>query len=110
MAPGHRYWFGLPLASGPVVRPGLAAAGYLMSTAEDLGRYLAMYLAGGLAPDGTRIVSAHGLATMLAPGPTAHLGSWAGGMESRYAMGWFVGGPWEEPVVFHPGTPRTPPP
>ena len=68
-----------------------------------MGRYLQMYLRGGLSDNGTRIVSADGLRTMTTPGPIAHLGAWADGASARYAMGWFVGGPWREPVVFHPG-------
>ena len=103
LARGHRFWFGLPVASGPVFRPGLLAAGYLISTTEDLGRYLRMYLQNGRAADGARIVSAQGLQTMLAPGPDAQLGPWADGPPTRYAMGWFVGGPWREPALLHPG-------
>jgi CubicO group peptidase (beta-lactamase class C family) len=100
---GHQFWFGVPVASGPVVRRAVMAAGYLISTAEDLGRYLAMYLAEGRAEDGTRLVSAAGLRTLLTPGPEAQLGPWADAMSSRYAMGWFVGGPWAADAVFHPG-------
>jgi CubicO group peptidase (beta-lactamase class C family) len=92
LARGHRFWFGLPVASGPVFRPGLLAAGYLISTTEDLGRYLRMYLQNGLAADGARIVSAQRLQTMLAPGPDAQLGPWADGPPTRYAMGWFATG------------------
>ena len=103
VSPGHRFWFGVPVESGPVVRQAMMAAGYLVSTADDLGRYLAMYLAGGLSPDGTRVVSDAGLRTLLSPGPEAELGPWADGMPSRYAMGWFVGGPWAADAVFHPG-------
>ena len=103
LGPGHRFWFGVPVESGPVFRPGMLAAGYLISTAEDMGRYLRMYLQNGLAADGTRIVSAQGVAVMLAPGPDAHLGPWADGRPARYAMGWFVGGPWQEPALVHPG-------
>ena len=103
VAPGHRYWFGVPVASGPVQRSGVVAAGYVASSARDLGRYLTMYLRDGLAADGTRIVSAEGLRVLTAPGPVAHLGPWADGEVARYAMGWMVGGPWDEPTVFHPG-------
>ena len=103
VAPGHRYWFGLPVAHGPVQRHGVVAAGYLASTARDLGRYLAMHLRDGRALDGTRIVSAQAVRDLTAPGPRAHLGPWAGDATARYAMGWMVGGPWEEPAVFHPG-------
>jgi len=90
---GHRFWFGLPVASGPIHRDGLLAAGYLISTVEDLGRYLSMYLDNGVAEDGTRIVSEAALAEMLSGGPPARLGPWADGERARYAMGWMVGGP-----------------
>lgn len=108
LAEGHRFWFGVPVATEPTRREATVAAGYLISTAADLGRYLAMYLADGLAPDGTRIVSADGMRTLHAAGPDAVLGPWAQGQDSRYAMGWFAGGPWGEDAVFHPGnTPDT---
>jgi len=101
--PGHRFWFGMPIATGPTVRRAEMAAGYVVSTADDLGRYLAMYLRDGRSENGTRVVSSAGLKTMLTPGPEAKLGPWADGMKSRYAMGWFVGGPWAEEAIFHPG-------
>jgi hypothetical protein len=83
---------------------GVLAAGYLVSTPQDMGRYLGMYLRGGLSEQGTRIVSPAGLRMLTAPGPQAHLGPWAGGASARYAMGWFAGGPWPgEEVRFHPG-------
>lgn len=108
LSSGHRFWFGLPVATEPTQRQATLAAGYLVSTAEDLGRYLAMYLAGGLAADGTRVVSADALDAMLTPAANAHLGPWAGGAASQYAMGWFRDGPWGEEVAFHPGnTPDT---
>ncbi len=108
LADGHRYWFGISVATEPTRKHATLAAGYLISTARDLGRYLSMYLAEGIGPDGTRILSADGVQTILGGGPGAILGSWAQGQDSRYAMGWFVGGPWGEDAVFHPGnTPDT---
>ena len=101
--PGHKFWFGIPISAGPIVRQAEMAAGYIISTSDDLGRYLAMYLRDGRGENGTRVVSSAGLKTMLAPGPEATLGPWADGMKSRYAMGWFVGGPWAEDAIFHPG-------
>lgn len=100
---GHRFWFGVPLAHEPVRRAGVVAAGYLVSTASDLGRYLAMLLAQGIGPDGTRVLSEAGVRTLVAPGPAAELGVWADGADARYAMGWFVGGPWDAEATFHPG-------
>ena len=55
---------------------GAKPAGYLISTAQDMSRYLAMYLNNGVTANGDRIVSRRGLATMLAPGRP---GSWARG-------------------------------
>ena len=110
LADGHRFWFGVPVATEPTRREATLAAGYLISTAADLGRYLSLYLADGVGPDGTRIVSAEGVRTLLGAGPEAHLGPWArgAGQDSHYAMGWFVGGPWGGDAVFHPGnTPDT---
>jgi CubicO group peptidase (beta-lactamase class C family) len=108
LATGHRFWFGLPIATGPRTRVATLAAGYLISTAEDVGRYLAMYLSGGVSADGHRLMSAKAMKTMTSPGPEAHLGPWAQGQSSRYAMGWFRGGPWGAHMMFHPGnTPDT---
>ena len=103
LAVGHRYWFGLATPHGPTFRPGIQSAGYLISSAEDMARYLALYVNHGIAPDGRRIVSRRGLRTMLAPGREATMGPWSDHAEARYAMGWYVGGPWSEPALLHPG-------
>ena len=104
LAVGHRYVFGFADRTGPTHRSGMLAAGYLMASARDMGRYLAMYLNEGVGPGGRRVVSEQGLRTLLAPGkPDTELGGWADGAKSHYAMGWFVGGPWKEPAVLHPG-------
>ncbi len=103
LAKGHRYWFGIAATHGPTFRRGIQAAGYLVSSAHDMGRYLAMYLNGGAAADGRRVVSRRGLRTMLAPGRRGTLGPWADHAGARYAMGWYVGGPWSEPALLHPG-------
>jgi CubicO group peptidase (beta-lactamase class C family) len=103
LAAGHRYWFGLATAHGPTFRAGIQSAGYLMSSAQDMGRYLAMYLNDGVAADGQRIVSRRGLATMLTPGRPGKMGAWSDHADARYAMGWYVGGPWSEPAQLHPG-------
>jgi len=103
LATGHRYWFGFSREHGPTFRAGIQSAGYLISSAADMGRYLAMYLDDGLGPGGQRIVSRAGLQTMLAPGRPGRLGAWADHADARYAMGWYVGGPWSEPAQLHPG-------
>jgi CubicO group peptidase (beta-lactamase class C family) len=103
LATGHRYWFGLAAAHGPTFRAGIQSAGYLMSSGQDMGRYLAMFLSHGVTADGERVVSRHGLETMLTPGRPGKLGAWSDHADARYAMGWFVGGPWSEPAQLHPG-------
>ena len=102
LAVGHRYLFGFTREHGPTFPVELQAAGYMISTAEDLGTYLSLYLNDGVA-NGRRLVSSQGLRTMLTPGREAHLGPWAGDPPSSYAMGWFAGGPWKESALLHPG-------
>jgi hypothetical protein len=69
-----------------------------------MGRYLAMYLNDGVGPNGRRLISSRGVDTLMTPGrPETQLGPWADNAKSHYAMGWFVGGPWKEPAVLHPG-------
>lgn len=102
LAVGHRYWFGFPVAHGPTSPDAVRSAGYLMSSAADMARYLSMFLNGGVVA-GRRLVSKQGLAELLAPTATATLGAWSGHHESRYAMGWFVGGPWHEQATLHLG-------
>jgi CubicO group peptidase (beta-lactamase class C family) len=104
LAAGHRYLFGATQETGPEFHPGNLAAGYLMSSANDLARYLAMYLNDGVGLNGKRVLSKKGIETILSPAyPETSLGPWADGVESKYAMGWFVGGPWDEPATLHPG-------
>ncbi|MDX6698781.1 MAG: hypothetical protein QOE65_2178 [Solirubrobacteraceae bacterium] len=103
LATGHRYWFGLSTAHGPTFRRGIQSAGYLISSAQDMGRYLAMYLNHGVTANGDRIVSRRGLRTMLAPGRPGKLGAWSDHADARYAMGWYVGGPWSQVAQLHPG-------
>lgn len=106
LATGHRYLFGRTVSHGPTVRRGIQASGYLISSAHDLGRYLSMYLNDGRAPDGGQIISKESLAAMFTPGRGTTLGPWADGAHSRYGLGWYIGGPWPEPAMLHPG--RTP--
>ncbi len=102
LAVGHRYWFGFGFAHGPTSPDSVRSAGYLMSSASDMARYLRMWLSGGVF-EGRRVVSEQGLRTLLEPVAPATLGNWSGHHQSRYAMGWFVGGPWREPAILHLG-------
>ena len=90
---------------GPLlpVRP----AGALWSSAREMARYLQTELAGGVAPGGTRVVSAENLAATWAPGvavPNLYGGppAMAAAM-SRYGLGWMSGDYRGLRVVSHAG-------
>jgi CubicO group peptidase (beta-lactamase class C family) len=57
----------VPLVAERLVLP-VAPSGALWSNAREMARYLQTELADGLAPDGTRVVSAENLKTTWAPG------------------------------------------
>jgi CubicO group peptidase (beta-lactamase class C family) len=78
---GHRYWFGFPMAADlPFDRGGLGAGG-LSSSAEDMTRYLSIYVNGGQY-GATALVSPAGTAELQQPAvPTGMAGV-------SYAMGW----------------------
>jgi CubicO group peptidase (beta-lactamase class C family) len=80
----HRLWFGLANATRPLDRPDLAPAGFIAASARDLARPLELLAHDGLAPDGTRFLSAEMVAqvvTGVVP---------AGPRDARYAFGWLV--------------------
>ncbi len=85
----------------------VAPAGALWSSARDMARYVQTELADGVAPDGTRVVSAENLARTRAPrvavppppGVPPVLAESAG----HYAMGWLVGAYHGSPLIHHSG-------
>jgi CubicO group peptidase (beta-lactamase class C family) len=96
MATGYRYWFGQPRPA-PDLRfvRGAAPAGYLISSADDMARYLLVQLGGGEL-NGVRVVSENGLKLMHKP--TSKLSK-----EWSYAMGWAAGTQYGEPILWHNG-------
>ncbi|MYN19345.1 serine hydrolase [Rugamonas sp. FT107W] len=77
VATGYRFWFGSAIAAEGLPYPQtLVPAGYLTSTARDMGTYLIAHLGGG-----PRIVSAAGLAELHRTGANT-------GQRYGYAMGW----------------------
>jgi len=99
LASGYRYWFGFPVAFDAPGHGGTVPAGGIISTAEDMSRYLAMYQGGGCY-DGQVVLSSAGIAEMLRPGPPQKRGAFAG---AGYGMGWFTG-PWGGvDASYHPG-------
>ena len=87
----HRYWFGLPVETEVAYLPGVAPTGWLYSSAEDMARYLSMYLRGGTY-GGARVLSADGIRQMLTPATgTATRQLMSHAFTFRYGAGWFVG-------------------
>lgn len=65
MVPGHRDWFGLPVADGFRHAQGDGAwggpaSGYVASSVRDMASYLRMYLNGGMGGDGELVLSHDG--------------------------------------------------
>ena len=87
----HRTAFGFPIRTEGRHLDGLAASGFVYSTAHDMARYLAMYTQGG-AVDGNRVLSEAGIAAMLAPATNARTFSLQSQrFTAAYGAGWFVG-------------------
>lgn len=99
----HRYWFGFPVETETPHLPGQISAGFLVSSAEDMSRYLAMYLNGG-EYGGERILSAEGITTMHQPATEEFERTLLGtDFSARYGMGWFSGPFGEESALWHLG-------
>jgi CubicO group peptidase (beta-lactamase class C family) len=96
---GHRVWFGLAVPDGVYYRADYLPAGFLVSTAGDLGHYLTALLDDGRY-GGTSVLGAKYVARMLEPSTDAS----AVGQHKTYGFGWYqetIGG---TPVVTHPGS------
>jgi CubicO group peptidase (beta-lactamase class C family) len=94
---GHRYWYGFPVASEvPFDRGGLGSGG-LSSSAQDMSRYLSIYLNDGRFGT-TALISPAGAAELQRAGvPTGLDGV-------SYAMGWDVGPVRGIPTISHDGS------
>jgi beta-lactamase class C len=92
---------GAPDRAGFVPMASVAPAGDVATNVTSLARFAAMQLAGGVAPDGTRVVSAENLAVTHAPQTHATID--AAPWLTDYAAGWFVGNEGGVPVVWHDG-------
>jgi CubicO group peptidase (beta-lactamase class C family) len=98
MATGYRWWFGLPVPSHlPYLRGGLPD-GYLISSAQDMSRYLVAQLNGGRYLDAS-VLSSRGVAQMHYPAATTTRGRGGG---AAYGMGWVID-PSGEPAIWHGG-------
>ena len=94
---GHRYWYGFPVPSEvPFDRGGLGSGG-LSASAQDMTRYLSLYLNDGRSGT-TTLISPAGAAELQRAGvPTGLDGV-------SYAMGWDVGSVHGLPTISHDGS------
>jgi len=93
LAPGHAWFFGLPVAFDNY-RSDFVPAGWIASSASDMGRYLVAQLNGG-SYAGRSVLSPQGIAEM-------HRGV-AKDADLTYGMGWAEASVNGIPVVFHDG-------
>jgi CubicO group peptidase (beta-lactamase class C family) len=97
LRPGHRLWFGVAVEDGVYYRPDFLPAGFLVSTAGDLGHYLTALLDGG-SYRGTSVLAPSYVAQLLAPATDAS----ALGQVKSYGFGWYQERIGRTPVVTHP--------
>ncbi len=89
VAIGSRSWLGFNLPGFVPYPVGAAPAGEIVSTARDMGLYLATIQKEGLGPTGQRLLSPRGIATITSAHHPAQ----------SYGYGWFV----EGKTIFHAG-------
>lgn len=93
LARGHALTFGVPLPRTQPYRAYGLPAGYLVSTAEDMGRYLQLLLDDGLIGD-EQLLSRASMISLFAPSRPSGV----------YAKGWFVGQHRGRRLIQHGGT------
>ena len=94
LAPGHRLLAGVPVAAELAEERGRLPTAALISTAEDLGRFLSALI--GTHPNANVLLKPSSRAAILEPGPVA-------AETFSYAMGWRVGKTGEVPSHWHGG-------
>jgi len=100
LAVGHQYWFAVPFARPNLPIPhGSLPSGQLISSAEDMARYLIALLNGGRYGD-AQILSGAGIAEL-------HRGeadvSFKGISLGQYGMGWYIDEIGQTKLVWHSG-------
>jgi CubicO group peptidase (beta-lactamase class C family) len=97
LASGHLAWFGLPFPAERPYLPAVLPAGFVVSSAEDLGHYLIAHLNDGQAGDAS-VISPEGLAELHRPAVSLSSTS-----KTSYGLGWFVGPFGGVPAIHHGG-------
>jgi CubicO group peptidase (beta-lactamase class C family) len=103
MAVGHQYWFAIPFAAPNMPIPhGSLPAAVLISSSEDMARYLIAHLNEGRY-DNAQILSPAGINELHRPAAEV---SAMGVSLARpyYGMGWFIEETAQTKIVSHPGT------
>lgn len=97
-ADGHQLLLGKVVARDVPVYRSAIPAGWIMSSAEDMGRWLITNLNDGKV-DGNQVIPAELIETMLTTGLTFT----EGGKEAGYGMGWFTGSTQSDGIVLWHG-------
>jgi CubicO group peptidase (beta-lactamase class C family) len=101
MAVGHRYWFAIPFAVPKMPIPrGSLPGGELISSSEDIARYLIAHLNEGRYDD-AQILSAAGIDELHRPAVEATM---TGIPFGHYGMGWIIAETGQTKIVWHSGT------
>jgi CubicO group peptidase (beta-lactamase class C family) len=89
LSAGYRQWFGFPVVANDLPYPReMVPAGYLISSAEDLGHYLIAQLNQGRYGSAS-ILSPEGIETLHAPAVAAAPQGYHRQPSGSYAMGWY---------------------
>ncbi|HMM43764.1 MAG TPA: serine hydrolase domain-containing protein, partial [Thermomicrobiales bacterium] len=103
MSDVHQFWFGVPVKAETPTLPAQGPTGFLVASAEDMARYLSMYLNEG-SYQGRQILSPAGIEAMLAPATNTFDRTLLGTeFTARYGMGWFNGPFGDSPALWHLG-------
>ncbi len=96
LASGYQWWFGYPVATGHPFLPDQLPAGYIISCAEDMARYLLAHMNQGR----------YGSTSILSPQGMAELQTGVaviGRSQLQYGMGWMTGNVNDLYVIMHAG-------
>jgi CubicO group peptidase (beta-lactamase class C family) len=100
LAVGHQFWFMIPFAAPSMPLPhGSLPAGLLISSSEDMARWLIAHLNGGHYGD-VQILSGAGIDELHRAAAEYH----KMGISVQYGMGWFVSEMGPTKLVWHSGT------
>lgn len=96
---GHILWFGVPQARRAFYRSDFLPAGFLVSSAADMARYLVAQLNDGRY-GATSILAPAGIAALHRP----EVSEGAPGTDARYGMGWVISTVGGRRILWHDGS------